>query len=144
MARIQLIAGAVAVAVSALSILATLLAVGEIEVQFRWREAEPTERLQRAGVGGVPKSPGAARGSRPADAQAPRTVRSPEPRSRGHGRRARREGRQHTERGQAPARIPVLSSFCGWLMMHPGCARTRRLGGGERAKRAGGQPPCSW
>ena len=63
MARIQLIAGAVAVAVSALSILATLLAVGEIEVQFRWREAEPTERLQRAGVGGVPKLPGAARGS---------------------------------------------------------------------------------
>ena len=61
MARIQLIAGAVAVAVSALSILATLLAVGEIEVQFRWREAEPTERLQRAGVGGVRARPPSAK-----------------------------------------------------------------------------------
>ena len=60
MARMQLIAGLVSVG---LSILATLLAVDEIEVQVRRREAEPMERLQRAGVRGVAKLPGAARGS---------------------------------------------------------------------------------
>ena len=56
MARMQLIAGLVSVG---LSILATLLAVDEIEVQVRRREAEPMERLQRAGVRVVAKLPGA-------------------------------------------------------------------------------------
>ena len=56
----QLIAGLVSVG---LSILATLLAVDEIEVQVRRREAEPMKRLQRAGARSVAKLPGAARGS---------------------------------------------------------------------------------
>jgi len=60
MARMQLIAGLVS---AGLSILATLLAVDEIEVQVRRREAEPMERLQRAGARSVAKLPGAARGA---------------------------------------------------------------------------------